>query len=344
MINSPHVFSVRNLKPQDDLPGGSRAAVDASIFPILRGLSLYRVVLWPLGFREPHWHPNANELTYCVRGEALVTVFSNGSLHDTFAIAAGEMFFVPSGYLHHIENTGNSEAEFIIAFSHQQPEDFGISAAVGCMSNSVLGNAFNLPSEAFDGLRKSPEPIVFGVRQQPAAAPFHASFPNQHKFAVETMAPPIATSVGWAKTAKKMFWPILEDISMFSLQLSDKGMREPHWHPRTAEMGYVLEGRARMTVLSPDAKVDTYELSPGDMYFIPRSYPHHIEDIGADDIRFLIFFDQANPEDIGYTGGLRAYSNEVLGATFQCDSKFFEKLPPYAEDAMVVERRNPVDP
>ena len=100
------------------------------------------------------------------------------------------------------------------------------------------------------------------------------------------MAPPIATSDGLARTAKKAFWPILEHISMFSLRISDKGMREPHWHPRTAEMGYVLEGRARMTVLSPGAKVDTYELNPGDMYFIPKAYPHHIENIGVEEIRF----------------------------------------------------------
>ena len=49
-----------------------------------------------------------------------------------------------------------------------------------------------------------------------------------------------------------------------------------------------------MTVLSPGAKVDTYELSSGDMYFIPRAYPHHIENIGVEEIHFLIFFDQAN--------------------------------------------------
>src|SRR5271170_4731962 len=340
MVDSRHVFSVRNLKPQSEGPGGSRAAVNASIFPMLRGLSLYRALLRPLGVREPHWHPNANELTYCVRGEALVTIFSNGSFHDTFAIGAGEMFFVPSGYLHHFENTGNAEAEFIIAFSHERPEDFGISGAVGCMSDSVLGNTFGLPSRAFDGLRKPPEATVFGLRKQPAVVSFHAGFPNPHKFAVETMAPPSATGAGLARTAKQVFWPILEDISMFSLRISDKGMREPHWHPRTAEMGYVLEGHARMTVLSPGAKVDTYELSPGDMYFIPRAYPHHIENIGAEDVRFLIFFDQANTEDIGYTGGLRAYSNEVLGATFDCDPKFFEKLPPNAEDALIVGRRN----
>ena len=344
MGQSPHVFSLRNVTPQVDRDGGSRLAVDASTFPILRGLSLYRAVLKPLGLREPHWHPNANELTYCLTGEALVTIFSNGSIHDTFSVRAGEMFFVPSGYLHHFENTATTEAEFIIAFSHERPEDFGISGAVGCMSNSVLGNTFGLPSDTFQALPKSSESTVFGLRKTPAKPSFESHFPNQHKFAVETMAPPIATSDGLAKTAKKAFWPILENISMFSLRINDTGMREPHWHPRTAEMGYVVKGRARMTVLSPGAKVDTYELSPGDMYFIPRAYPHHIENIGVEEIHFLIFFDQANSEDIGYTGGLRAYTNEVLGAAFGCDPKFFENLPPYAEDALIVGRKNPVSP
>ena len=88
----PHVFSLRDVTPQVDRDGGSRLAVDASTFPILRGLSLYRAVLKPLGLREPHWHPNANELTYCLTGEALVTIFSNGSIHDTFSVRGAKCF------------------------------------------------------------------------------------------------------------------------------------------------------------------------------------------------------------------------------------------------------------
>jgi oxalate decarboxylase len=57
-------------------------------------------------------------------------------------------------------------------------------------------------------------------------------------------------------------------------------MREPHWHPVTAEMGYVQHGDARMTVTNSDG------------YFIPRAYPHHVENIGTDEWHFLIFFDQ----------------------------------------------------
>lgn len=78
---------------------------------------------------------------------------------------------------------------------------------------------------------------------------------------------------------------------MYSLRVADDGMREPHWHPVTAEMGYVQHGDARMTIMNPDGTLDTWKLTTGDMYFI-RAYPHHIENIGADDWHFLIFFDQ----------------------------------------------------
>ena len=39
---------------------------------------------------------------------------------------------------------------------------------------------------------------------------------------------------------------------------------------RPLRWGYVLQGNARMTLLSPGASVDTYLLGPGDMYFIPK--------------------------------------------------------------------------
>jgi oxalate decarboxylase len=70
-----------------------------------------------------------------------VTIFGNLGEHNTFTITEGQMFFVPSGYLHHIENLNpaneTSPAEFIIAFSHELPEDFGFSSAFGAMYNPL---------------------------------------------------------------------------------------------------------------------------------------------------------------------------------------------------------------
>ena len=69
-------------------------------------------------------------------------------------------------------------------------------------------------------------------------------------------------------------------------------MREPHWHPETAEMGYIASGRGRITILNPGGRTETFEIVRGDTYFIPPAYPHHIENLGREELHILIFFDQ----------------------------------------------------
>ena len=69
-----------------------------------------------------------------------------------------------------------------------------------------------------------------------------------------------------------------------------------------------------MTIKSPSA-IDTFEIGPGDMYFIPAGYPHHIENLGTDELHFLVFFDRAMPQDIGYTGGIPAFPRRIVAPT-----------------------------
>nr|WP_312035812.1 cupin domain-containing protein [Gordonia paraffinivorans] len=122
--------------------------------------------------------------------------------------------------------------------------------------------------------------------------------PNAHLFDVEGQNAPLSYAYGSAHLARRQFWAALDDISMYSLRIADDGMREPHWHPVTAEMGYVVSGAARMRVLAPDLTCDDYELHPGDVCFVPRAYPHHIEVLGAEGFHFVIFFDRPTPGDI----------------------------------------------
>ena len=104
---------------------GSMRRITADNLPILNRLSIKRVLLNPGAMRTPHWHANANELTYCVSGTALVSVLDDGSKFSSFVVTAGQMFHIDSGSLHHIENIGEDVAEFIIAFRSERPEDFG---------------------------------------------------------------------------------------------------------------------------------------------------------------------------------------------------------------------------
>lgn len=338
-----HKFPLASTTPQLKTDFGTRTAATRANFPILQGLSIYRLTL-PAGcFREPHWHANADELGYCLRGEALVTIFSSGNEHEQFLIGPGQMFFVPSGSLHAIENVGPEEAEFIITFSHESPEDFGLSGFCGALTPAVIGNAFGLAANELTGLTRSNRSIDFGRLADRVEIPESAHFVSPHKFAIEERAPLLANESGSAIVARWDTWPALRNQAMYSVRIHGTGMREPHWHPETAELGYVKEGHARMTVQSPDGSAETYELSPGDTYFIPRAYPHHIENLDGSEVHFLIFFDTPQVKDIGFTGAVPAFASRVVGPTLGLSAEQYRRIPRQPADLLLVPRINPVD-
>jgi oxalate decarboxylase len=78
-------------------------------------------------------------------------------------------------------------------------------------------------------------------------------------------------------------------MAAYLLRLKQGGVYEPHWHPNAAELDYVIEGRARMTILSPGGSVDTFEVSSGQIVFIPPAYFHYIENPVASIICILQF-------------------------------------------------------
>lgn len=341
---SRHVRSLLGAEPIYSGHLGSMTRLDADTFPLLERMSIKRLVLEPGAIREPHWHANANELTYCLSGSLLVTVFDNADEFSSFTIDAGQMFHIDSGALHHIENIGDATAQLIVVFSHERPEDFSLRGAFGAMTDAVLGNTYDLPSSAFAGMPRDTSSPLLVRRAGPAEVPSTAGWANRHKFDVEGQLAPLKAAVGSAHLARQQYWPALKNLSMYSLRIEEDGMREPHWHPMTAELGYVHAGRARMSVLDPDGTVDTYLLEAGDVYFIPRAYPHQIEVIGDDEIHFLVFFDQPTPGDIGYRASGSVFSREVLAASLGITVDALPQLPFTPIDPLIVGRINPSDP
>jgi oxalate decarboxylase len=340
---STHAASLIDGEIVEESDLGSIRRLTADNFPILKGMSIKRLLISPGAMRTPHWHANANELTYCVAGTALVSVLDTGSRFSSFVVRAGDMFHIDSGSLHHIENVGSDECEFIITFRSERPEDFGLGAAFGAMTDAVLGNTYDLPASDFAAIRRTTADRALAARNGDPQVPSTAYFDDPHKFSVDAMTPPVSIAVGSARTARLQYWPALKDLSMYSLRIREDGMREPHWHPITAEMGYVNRGAARMTVMDPDGTLDTWYLRPGDVYFIPRAYPHHIEVVDAPEMHFCIFFDQLTPGDIGYRTSASAYSREVLAATFGTHVDDLPDFPFTKADPLIVNRRNPVD-
>lgn len=130
-------------------------------------------------------------------------------------------------------------------------EDFGLSGSIGAISTEVRANTWATSSHDVRAVTRSDEDIVMGRATESVETTEADQTAGGLRFDVEAMSPPIVNEYGSARTTKRVFWPVLESLSMFSLHVGGDGIREPHRHPKTAEMGYVLAGRARMTIRSP---------------------------------------------------------------------------------------------
>ncbi|UZJ53749.1 hypothetical protein CBS101457_003069 [Exobasidium rhododendri] len=254
------------------------------------------------------------------------------------------MFHIKTGSLHHLENIGDEEAEALIAFRHELPKDFDFAASCGAFTDAVLGNTYDVESSAFAKIPRNTQSKYVVERKGKPTIPDTAYMPNSHKFDLDEIRNGVKLDIGFAKQAKSQYWPVLTDMAMYSLGVEVVGMREVHWHPFTAEMGFVHKGKARMTVMDPDGSVDTYVLNKGDVYFIPAAYPHQIEVLGDEDIHFLIFFDNAMPGDVGFRTSTTAFSREVLASTFEIPIEDVPDFPFVTKDPLIVGRLNPLDP
>lgn len=334
-MTQSHWLDLNSLKPQILRDGGSRLDIRADQLTSLHRFALSVLTLQPKGFREPHWHSNANEVGYCVEGKGAVTIFSPNNGHDTFTIEAGDLIFIPRSFLHYIENTGNVPLTLLEGFDHERADSNELSNAFHACTADILATTFHQPSSFFTSLKKGSESVVIGVKEKPISLPF-PSIPNRYKFGLERNNPQIQTPGGYVKLVNQGMMPVLDGLTAYILELNEKGLREPHWHPNAYELNYCLSGNVRIMLQFPEGATQTFELSAGGISLMPRGYFHYIENIGPGPARLIIFFNHESPSDIGLSGGTGAFSNELLSSLFGVADNYFEGFPKYQKDLKIV--------
>ena len=206
-MSSIHTFNLEAIRPQAVCYGGTRAMASEENFPLLKGMSLYLLRLDSGGVREPHWHPNAAELSYCLSGGALMTIFSPGAGHDTFTVDTGEIVFVPRGYLHHIENINQVETKFAIAFNHEMPDN-------------VLGATFNVGADYFGKFKKSNQDLLITSRtDSKVAETTYQKIPNYHKFNLKALPPIVQSKGGTVSLGNANSFELLNGLACYLLTL-----------------------------------------------------------------------------------------------------------------------------
>ncbi len=120
-------FALSTMKPNIQSNSGEIRIVDSHNFPVSNTIAAAHVVVKPGALRELHWHQNADEWQYYLKGKGRMTVFFNGAHARTADFNAGDVGYIPRTLGHYVENTGTEDLIFLEMFKAPKFEDLSIS-------------------------------------------------------------------------------------------------------------------------------------------------------------------------------------------------------------------------
>lgn len=123
----PFVFSLSDLPPAKKTQGGMVQIADSSNFFVSKTVAAALVTVKPGGLRELHWHPNADEWQYYIKGEARMTVFDTGPKAQTADFRPGDVGYVRKSLGHYVQNTGNTDLVFLELFKSDHFAEVSLS-------------------------------------------------------------------------------------------------------------------------------------------------------------------------------------------------------------------------
>ncbi|HEX3329369.1 MAG TPA: cupin domain-containing protein [Gaiellales bacterium] len=162
-------------------------------------------------------------------------------------------------------------------------------------------------------------PAVAAAAAKPGhEAPTLPKSDESNKFDFAKIEPKVVRPGGTVKECTGENFPVLVDnaAASFLLVLEPGAVREPHWHPNAWELDVPLSGRGRLGVANPEDTFSVQELVPGQIGFIPQGYAHYIENVGAEEMRWVVVFNNTQPDDIGLSTTFAGMPTHTFTDTF----------------------------
>jgi oxalate decarboxylase len=123
----PFIFSLEGSRPLKQSEAGTIHVADSTNFNVATTVASALVTLKPGAVREMHWHPNADEWQYYIKGKGRMTVFNTGPNALTMDFNAGDIGYVKRNYGHYVENVGDTDLQFVGVFRAPRYEEVSLT-------------------------------------------------------------------------------------------------------------------------------------------------------------------------------------------------------------------------
>lgn len=143
-----HRFPLMAQKPRVSTAGGQLYVASAKEFPVSSNMTGTVLKLKAGAMHEPHWHTDANEWHYVLKGRTRVTLFAFDKRVAVAELSAGECAYIPANCGHSIQNVGKEDAEVIGVLDSGAYHESSLGDWLAKAPRHLLANNFGLPEAA----------------------------------------------------------------------------------------------------------------------------------------------------------------------------------------------------
>lgn len=159
---SPFVFNLSNLPPSKTTRSGTVQIADSTNFHVAKTVAAALVTIKPGRMREMHWHPNADEWQYYLKGTGRATVFNTGPAATTANFGPGDLGYIKKALGHFVENTGDTDLVFLEVFRADQFQEISLSDWLAHSPPEMVAATLNLEPAIVAQIPKN-EPAVMPI-------------------------------------------------------------------------------------------------------------------------------------------------------------------------------------
>ena len=333
-------FSLERQKPREEHGGTAREA-SAVEFPVSLGVAGVSMRLQPGAMRELHWHANAAEWGYVVKGRCRTTLIHPGASWDAEDHDSGDTWYFPRGYGHLIQTLGDEECHFVLAFDNgyfSENATFSVTDWLAHTPREIVAASIGIPADELGDL---PDHEVYMAVGPVPPEPLSADATGAERPPAEGHRYPLGASEprrfggGTLRIASSAEFPLARTMTAAVMELEPGAVRGMHWHPNADEWQYVLSGSARMTVFASLAKAARVDLEAGDVGYAPMGYGHYIQNSGDEPLRMLLAFNSGTYEEIGLAAWLAGNARRSVATNLGLSEQAASRLP--ADDIFIAE-------
>jgi oxalate decarboxylase len=156
----PFTFSLGSMAPTRETKGGSVRIADSKNFTVSTTVAAALLTIRPGGMREMHWHPNADEWQYWIKGKGQMTVFNTGPNAVTMDFTPGDIGYVKKNLGHYIKNTGDTDLQVLEVFRAPQFMDVSLSDWITHTPPALVAQHLNVSTETIANFPRSKPEIT----------------------------------------------------------------------------------------------------------------------------------------------------------------------------------------